>query len=105
MSLDGKTVWVSLSKSEPFEVFPERSGIVRVKDYFQKAAMTSDGKSGTIACMTYYDNPEGMIPTWLINWAASTGGPQYLTLMHKSCKQYPSWRQERLEGAGAGKEA
>ena len=42
--------------------------------------------------MTYYDN-SGMIPTWLINWAASTGGPQYLKLMHKSCAQYLQWRE------------
>lgn len=45
--------------------------------------------------MSYYDNPEGYIPTWLINWVASTGGPQYLTLMHKSCIQYSEWRKQR----------
>ncbi len=25
--------------------------------------------------MYYYDNPKGMIPTWLINWAAKVGVP------------------------------
>lgn len=90
---DDKILYVTLARSERFEIFSERSGVIRVKDYFQKAGMVSDGKSGTIAYMTYYDNPEGMIPTWLINWAASIGGPQYLKLMHKSCAQYLQWRE------------
>ncbi|KAI6655260.1 hypothetical protein LOD99_2548 [Oopsacas minuta] len=90
---DERTIYVTLARSEPFQIFPERSGVIRVKDYFQKAAMMSDGKIGTIAYMTYYDNPQGMIPTWLINWAASIGGPQYLKVMHKSCSQYFEWRE------------
>ena len=93
LPIEGRDVYVTLAKSEPFQVFPERSGVIRVKDYFQRAGMMSDGKEGTVAYMTYYDNPEGMIPTWLINWAASTGGPAYLKVMQKSCRGYSEWRE------------
>ena len=104
--MDGRDVYVTLARSEPFQVFPERSGVIRVKDYFQQAGLMSDGKEGTVAYMTYYDNPEGMIPTWLINWVASTGGPQYLKVMHKSCSQYSEWRESvgRKPGLSADRE-
>ena len=29
--------------------------------------------------MRYYDNPKGMIPTWLINWGAKVCTALYLT--------------------------
>ena len=65
------------------------------------------------AFMHYYDNPKGMIPTWLINWAAKvrndlvnhqmwlsklklppttqTGVPQFLKMMREAIKGYPDY--------------
>ena len=100
LTIGGRHVYVTLAKSEPSQVFPERSGVIRVKDYFQQSGMMSDGKEGTMAYMTYYDNPEGMLPTWLVNWAASNGGPQYLKVMHRSCSQYSEWRESMDRKAG-----
>lgn len=43
----GKKVWVVLAESESTPSIPEKSGVVRVDDYKQCAALTSDGKVGT----------------------------------------------------------
>ena len=79
-----------LAKSHPFSSHPEKSGVIRVDSFEQSCIMQSDGKVGSkgkfyfqlhvhkqvlsdfypSAFMHYYDNPKGMIPTWLINWAA-----------------------------------
>ena len=64
--------------------------------------------------MHYYDNPKGMIPTWLINWGAKVGQtcilfvhisyctlgmqygvPQFLQTMQDACKGYPQYIQEQ----------
>lgn len=47
MEHNGKKVWVVLARSEATSSMPEKSGVVRVQDYIQSAALTSDGKSGT----------------------------------------------------------
>uniref|UniRef100_A0A0B6ZGI4 Phosphatidylcholine transfer protein n=1 Tax=Arion vulgaris TaxID=1028688 RepID=A0A0B6ZGI4_9EUPU len=70
MEKNGQKVWIVLAKSIVSPSVPEASGIVRVDDYLQSAALSSNGKSGTKAFMKYYDNPKGNIPKWLINWAA-----------------------------------
>ncbi|XP_059142446.1 phosphatidylcholine transfer protein-like isoform X2 [Physella acuta] len=88
---DGKKVWIVLAKSIQSPDVAEKSGVVRVKDYLQSAALCTNGSSGTKAFMRYYDNPEGNIPTWLINWAAKTGVPQFLTMMHAACRGYPKY--------------
>ncbi|KAK7477220.1 hypothetical protein BaRGS_00031531 [Batillaria attramentaria] len=88
---NGRKIWVVLARSQETPSIPEKSGIVRVDDYIQSAALTSDDKVGTKAYMRYYDNPKGNIPTWLINWAAKTGVPQFLTIMQKACRGYPEY--------------
>ncbi|MBN3300604.1 PPCT protein, partial [Amia calva] len=70
LDLNGRKVWVMLAKSAPVSHCPEKRGVLRVKDYRQTLAIESDGGSGTKVFMNYFDNPGGMIPTWLINWAA-----------------------------------
>ncbi|KAK6181554.1 hypothetical protein SNE40_009385 [Patella caerulea] len=91
LKCNNKNVWVVLAKSTSDSSIPEKSGVIRVDDCVQNAALTSDGKNGTRAYMKYYDNPKGAIPTWLINWGAKTGVPQFLNTMEKACKGYPDY--------------
>lgn len=74
------------STSEP--QFPEKSGVIRVKHYKQRLAIQSDGKKGSKVFMYYFDNPGGQIPSWVINWAAKNGVPNFLKDMVKACQNY-----------------
>ncbi|XP_004457688.1 phosphatidylcholine transfer protein isoform X2 [Dasypus novemcinctus] len=38
--------------------------------------------------MYYFDNPGGQIPSWLINWAAKNGVPNFLKNLVKACQRY-----------------
>ncbi|ESO94152.1 hypothetical protein LOTGIDRAFT_203934 [Lottia gigantea] len=87
----GSKVWVVLSESDSSSKIPEKSGVIRVSDFKQSAALMTDGKNGTKAFMQYYDDPKGAIPTWLINWVAKKGVPEFLTMMEKACKGYPEY--------------
>ncbi|XP_005100570.1 phosphatidylcholine transfer protein [Aplysia californica] len=95
MEQNGRKVWAVLAKSIETPSVPERKGLVRVSDYLQSAVMCSNGKQGSRAFMKYFDNPGGNIPTWLINWAAKTGVPQFLTTMHKACRGYPDFLKKK----------
>ncbi|KAJ3600988.1 hypothetical protein NHX12_031961 [Muraenolepis orangiensis] len=86
--VEGRTLYVVLARSSPNTPLAEKSGIIRVKDYKQSIAMETDGAGGTKVFMNYFDNPGGMIPNWLINWAAKTGVPTFLTNMQKACANY-----------------
>ncbi|KAL4229302.1 hypothetical protein ACF0H5_012342 [Mactra antiquata] len=99
MDYNGKKIWVVLARSENLPSIPEKDGIIRVDDYLQSCALTTDGKVGSRAFMRYYDNPKGSIPTWLINWGAKTGVPGFLTMMQKACRTYPEYKQQRLQQA------
>ncbi|KAH1183123.1 hypothetical protein KIL84_004615 [Mauremys mutica] len=70
MEVDGQKIWVMLAKSVSLPQCPEKSGIIRVNSYVQSLVLASDGKTGSKVYMYYFDNPGGMIPSWLINWAA-----------------------------------
>jgi len=43
----GKKVWVVLARSEKLTSIPELDGVIRVDDYLQSCALTTDGKSGS----------------------------------------------------------
>ncbi|XP_068923561.1 phosphatidylcholine transfer protein isoform X1 [Petaurus breviceps papuanus] len=86
--LNGRTIHVILAKSFSIPEIPEKDGIIRVKDYRQSLVIESDGKQGCKVSMFYHDNPEGMIPSWLINWAAKNGVPNFLKDILKACKNY-----------------
>ncbi|KAK6994365.1 phosphatidylcholine transfer protein [Biomphalaria glabrata] len=92
---NGLKIWAVMAKSVNTPSVPERSGIVRVDDYLQSAVLCSNGKQGTKAFMHYYDNPKGNIPTWLINWAAKTGVPQFLTMMQAACRDYTKYLESK----------
>ncbi|XP_072502855.1 phosphatidylcholine transfer protein [Notamacropus eugenii] len=88
LDLNGRTVHVILAKSFSVPEIPEKNGIVRVSDYRQSLVIESDGKEGCKVSMIYYDNPGGMIPSWLINWAAKSGVPNFFNDITKACKNY-----------------
>ncbi|TDH03288.1 hypothetical protein EPR50_G00161970 [Perca flavescens] len=95
LEVDGRKIWVILARSAPQTPCAEKSGVLRVKDYKQSVALESDGGCGTKVFMNYFDNPGGMIPTWLVNWAASSGVPGFLTDMQKACSNYSNFCQKK----------
>ncbi|XP_005056179.1 PREDICTED: phosphatidylcholine transfer protein [Ficedula albicollis] len=88
MDVDGRKIWVVLAKSVAVPQCPEKPGIIRVKSYKQSLVIESDGKAGCKVYMYYFDNPGGMIPSWLVNWAAKSGVPAFLTDIQKACLNY-----------------
>ncbi|XP_042361781.1 phosphatidylcholine transfer protein [Plectropomus leopardus] len=95
LDVDGRKIWVILARSAPQIQCAEKKGVIRVKDYKQSVAMESDGGCGTKVFMNYFDNPGGMIPTCLVNWAAKTGVPGFLTDMQKACSNYSNYCQKK----------
>uniref|UniRef100_A0A8C1QRT9 Phosphatidylcholine transfer protein n=1 Tax=Cyprinus carpio TaxID=7962 RepID=A0A8C1QRT9_CYPCA len=91
LDVGGRKIWVVLAKSWSVPLCPEKKGVIRVEDYKQSLALESDGSGSTKVFMNYFDNPGGMIPTWLVNWAAKTGVPAFLTDMKKACSNYSSY--------------
>uniref|UniRef100_A0A3B1IPN6 Phosphatidylcholine transfer protein n=1 Tax=Astyanax mexicanus TaxID=7994 RepID=A0A3B1IPN6_ASTMX len=88
LEVNGRKIWVVLAKSLAVSQCPEKAGVIRVKDYKQSLALESDGANGTKVFMNYFDNPGGKIPPWLVNWAAKSGVPAFLTDMQKACNNY-----------------
>ncbi|XP_038563315.1 phosphatidylcholine transfer protein [Micropterus salmoides] len=95
LEVEGRKIWVILARSSPETQCAEKSSVLRVKDYKQSLALESDGACGTKIFMNYFDNPGGSIPTWLVNWAAKSGVPGFLTDMKKACSNYNSYRQKK----------
>ncbi|XP_072339984.1 phosphatidylcholine transfer protein [Scyliorhinus torazame] len=89
LDVGGRKIWVIVAKCVPG--LPAKSGIIRVEDYHQTMALESDGKKGTKVFMHYFDNPGGMIPAFVINWAAKSGVPSFLKEMQKACANYPEY--------------
>ncbi|XP_028354959.1 phosphatidylcholine transfer protein isoform X1 [Physeter macrocephalus] len=85
---EGQKIHVILAQSTSMPQFPEKSGVIRVKQYKQRLAIQSDGKRGSKVFMYYFDNPGGQIPSWLVNWAAKNGVPNFLKDMTKACQNY-----------------
>ncbi|XP_015749190.1 PREDICTED: LOW QUALITY PROTEIN: phosphatidylcholine transfer protein-like [Acropora digitifera] len=86
---------VVLAESKLSAKTPERSGVVRVKEYHQSLIIQGDGMVGTKAFIHYFDNPGGMIPVWLINWVAKTGVPNFLSSMREACFGYEDFSKNR----------
>ncbi|XP_075436004.1 phosphatidylcholine transfer protein [Ascaphus truei] len=96
LDMDGRKIYVVLAKSASVSHCPEKSGAIRVNGYKQSLAIESDGKNGCKVFMYYFDNPGGMIPSWLINWAAKSGVPSFLTDMQKACNNHHLFRKKTL---------
>nr|XP_020460588.1 phosphatidylcholine transfer protein [Monopterus albus] len=95
LDMDGRKIWVILARSSPETPCAERRGILRVNTYKQSVALESDGACGTKVFLHYFDNPGGMIPTWLVNWAAKSLNPGFLTDMQKACSNYKDYCQKK----------
>ncbi|GAA6084759.1 phosphatidylcholine transfer protein, partial [Tachysurus ichikawai] len=93
--VDGRKIWMVLARSSDVSHCPEKSGVIRVKDYKQTVVMESDGAQGIKVFMNYFDNPGGNIPTWLINWAAKTGVPGFLKDLQDACSKYSNHCKNR----------
>ena len=50
LDLTPSRVWVVLARAVDSNAVPPRSGVVRVVDYQQSLAITSDGQHGTKGC-------------------------------------------------------
>lgn len=55
LDVDGRKIWVILARSSPETPCPEKSGVVRVRDYHQSVALESDGGQGTRGEGTGFD--------------------------------------------------
>ncbi|XP_037666001.1 phosphatidylcholine transfer protein isoform X1 [Choloepus didactylus] len=89
LDVEGKTIYVILAQSTSVPQFAEKPGVIRVKWYKQSLAIESDGKKGSKVFMYYFDNPGGQVPSWLVNWAAKNGVPNFLKDLAKACQNYP----------------
>uniref|UniRef100_A0A8C9QE95 Phosphatidylcholine transfer protein n=1 Tax=Spermophilus dauricus TaxID=99837 RepID=A0A8C9QE95_SPEDA len=89
LDLEGRKIYVILAKSTSSSQFPERSGVIRVSQYQQRLAIESDGKGGSRVFMYYFDNPGGLIPSWLINWVTRNGVPSFLKDLEEAYHKYP----------------
>ena len=47
LNKDGNKVWVVLAHSDTASTVPEKDGVIRVDDYVQSCALTTDGKVGS----------------------------------------------------------
>ncbi|CAD7667382.1 unnamed protein product [Nyctereutes procyonoides] len=88
LDLDGWKIHVILAQSTSVPQIAERSGVIRVNQYKQSLAIESDGKKGSKVFMYYFDNPGGLIPSWLINWVAKGSVPVFLNDMANACQMY-----------------
>ncbi|XP_032135988.1 phosphatidylcholine transfer protein isoform X1 [Sapajus apella] len=88
LDVEGRKIHVVLAQSTSVPQLGERSGVIRVKQYKQSLVIESDGKKGSKVFMYYFDNPGGQIPSWLINWAAKNGVPNFLKDMARACQNY-----------------
>ncbi|XP_045155615.1 phosphatidylcholine transfer protein isoform X2 [Echinops telfairi] len=88
LEVEGQKVLVVLARSTATPQCAEKSNVIRVKQYKQSLAIQSDGKKGSKVFMYYFDNPGGQIPSWLINWAAKNGVPNFLKDLAKACHNY-----------------
>jgi hypothetical protein len=84
--------WVALSTTLNVPLRPEKSRVIRVDEFSQCLAIQTDGANGSIVYMHYFDNPKGMIPKWLINWAVQTAVPAFLSTMNDACSKYEDYK-------------
>ncbi|KAI8644130.1 hypothetical protein BD408DRAFT_401302 [Parasitella parasitica] len=86
---DGKQYQVILGESLPSASFPERKGVIRIDTYMQNICIaTGQDGEGCSVFMDYFDDPKGSIPISVINWAAKTGVPAFISNLKAACIQY-----------------
>ena len=55
MDYNSKKMWVVLARSENCPSIPEVNGVIRVDDYLQSCALTTDGKVGSKGWWIMFD--------------------------------------------------
>lgn len=84
----GVKQWCIIGQSDTTTDKKEVNKVIRVTDFNQTLALQATALGGTQAFMLYYDDPKGSLPTWLINWAAKTGVPKFMSDLQIACKNY-----------------
>ncbi|KAL5250514.1 hypothetical protein ACHWQZ_G016299 [Mnemiopsis leidyi] len=88
---DSPRKWCIIGKADSSSTYEVKNGVIRVNEYEQTLAMQpSTSGPGTKVFLYYFDNPGGALPTWLINWAAKTGVPQFMKTLQSACEKYTS---------------
>lgn len=97
LDIGGRHIWVILSRTDEDLNYlePMDKGYVRIHECFQTMAITAHGENGSKAFSLYYDDPGGFIPSWVINWAAKTGLPAFLSNMQEACRKYPQYLKNK----------
>ncbi|XP_043957299.1 phosphatidylcholine transfer protein [Gambusia affinis] len=95
LDVNGRKIFVILARSSAETACPEKSTALRVSDYKQSVAMETDGAGGTKVFMNYFDNPGGMIPAWLVNWAAKSGVPGFIKDLQNACNKYKTYCEKK----------
>jgi len=91
-----RRAYVVLARSHKLEALPPKSKVIRVDDYKQYLIGQRVDDTKTKLFMYYFDNPGGSIPTWLINWAAKKGVPNFLSDMQKACDKYAEYQKKTM---------
>lgn len=97
LTVGGRQVNVILSRAdeELNDAEPLPKHTVRIRTSDQTIAITKHGNNATKAFSYYYEDPGGLIPSWVINWAAKTGVPALLAATEKGCRDYPEYLNKK----------
>jgi hypothetical protein len=67
ISIDPVTGEKVVSAKPLLDVVPEREGIVRIRNYWQKWTLKPSGKNSVTAVLEGFVDPGGSVPSWLYN--------------------------------------
>jgi len=95
-ALDNESgIYMTISKAGPHSKKPEFSNFVRV-DTYQAMMCFRQAEKKTEFRLIQYDDMKGSIPKAIVNWAISSGLPEYLKKIHQACLKYPAGKCEEL---------
>jgi len=89
-------MYLTVSKAGKHDKKPETKSFVRVDTYQAMMCMRQTDK-GTEFRLMQYDDMKGSIPKAIVNWAISSGLPEYLKKIHQACTKYPKDKMEETK--------
>jgi len=89
-------IYLTVSKAGPNPKKPEFKNFVRV-DTYQAMMCFRQAENKTEFRLLQYDDMKGSIPKTIVNWAISSGLPEYLKKIHQACLKYPPERFEETK--------